>query len=421
MTIRIFPPDDFLEARVTLPLSKSMSARQLIISALTPGAQLPVDEVAVCDDTDMLVKALSHPDATDINVGAAGTTMRFLTAYYATRPSSHPVRLDGSERMRQRPIAPLVESLRALGADITYEGAEGFPPLIIKGKKLSGGRVEIDATKSSQYISALLMVAPTMDNGLELKLLGEPASKPYILMTLKMMADAGVEGELYDGVVTVPAGSYHTPTPPRPVEGDWSAAAVWYEAVALSGGIITVDNLAVEHSVQGDSALAQIYGRLGVDTLAQGDEGLPELSANPDADARANIDFSDNPDLAQYLVVTCTMLGIPFRFTGLSTLAVKETDRVEALRTELAKTGVFINVPVPGVMEWDGMRRPIAELPVFDTHDDHRMAMCLAPVALFMPGIGMRHPEVVSKSYPGFWDQLQNAGFKIVEEKETEA
>ena len=418
MAIRILPPEDFLEARVTLPLSKSMSARALVISALTEGAPLP-SPVSRCDDTDALVKALSDPTATDINVGAAGTTMRFLTAYYAARPGHLPVRLDGSERMRQRPIGTLVEALRTLGADIEYEGEEGFPPLLIRGKALEGGTLDIDASVSSQYISALLMVAPLMARGLRLNLRGEIASKPYIRMTLRMMEDAGIESDMTPDTVTVPHGTYTLPADPRPIEGDWSGAAVWYETEALAAGIITIDNLAVHDSVQGDSRLADIYSRLGVVTEAEGDEGVPELTANPDPDARAVIDFSDCPDLAQCVTVTCAMLGIPFRFSGLGTLAIKETDRVEALRRELAKIGVGIEIPAPGFMEWDGRRRPVTELPEFDTYDDHRMAMCLAPVALYMPGIIINNPEVVSKSYPEFWTQFESAGFTLLDPSVT--
>lgn len=412
MAYRIYPPDDFLDTRLTLPLSKSMSARAIIISALTPGAPLP-SPVAECDDTDALLAALSDPAATEVNVGPAGTTMRFLTAYYAATPGSS-VLLDGSERMRRRPIRVLVDALRTLGADISYAGAEGYPPLLIRGRSLRGGHLEMDATVSSQYISALLMVAPLMADGLRLTLRGEIASRPYILMTLAMMADHGVEGEFCDGTVTIPRATYTTPSP-RPIEGDWSGAAVWYEIEALAAGIITIDNLAVNGSVQGDSCLAGIYSRLGVVTEPEGDQGLPELSANPDPDARAIIDFSPCPDLAQYVTVTCVMLGIPFRFSGLHTLAIKETDRVEALRRELAKTGAIIEVPAPGIMEWDGRRRPITEVPVFDTYHDHRMAMCLAPVSLYMPGIVINDPGVVSKSYPTFWEQLSAAGFTIEE------
>ncbi len=412
MNYSLLPPDDFLEARLSLPLSKSMSARALIISALTPGAPLP-EPVAKCDDTDAMLAALSdHSEGLrTINVGAAGTTMRFLTAYYAATPGSN-VCLDGSDRMRQRPIGVLVDALRQLGADITYAGREGFPPLNIRGRQLRGGAVSLDSTVSSQYISALLMVAPTMTEGLTLTLLGEITSRPYILMTLKMMAAYGVEGELYAGTVTVPAATYRAHSTPVAIEGDWSAAGAWYAIEALSAGEIIIDNLAKD-SCQGDRCLADIFYSLGVDTDWEGEEGAPTLLAHPDADARLSYDFSDCPDLAQYVTVTCAMLGFPFSFTGLHTLAIKETDRVAALRAELLKCGIVVDTSVPGSMSWDGRRAPIRQLPVFDTYDDHRMAMCLAPVSLYIPGVVIRDVEVVSKSYPGFWDDLRAAGFTL--------
>ena len=416
MNLRIFPPEGFLETRLSLPLSKSMSARALIINALTPGAA-PLTRVAECDDTDAMLAALrGDADAgghRTINVGAAGTTMRFLTAYYGAIPGSD-VTLDGSERMRQRPIGILVDALRTLGADIRYEGAEGYPPLRIRGCRLKGGDLELDATVSSQYISALLMTAPVMEQGLRLTLLGEIASRPYILMTLKMMRDYGVDGELYVNTVTVPAGGYTVPASLREIEGDWSAAAAWYEIVALSAGAVTIDNL-TDDSCQGDRRLADLYSRLGVDTEWEGENGGTDLIANPDADARATIDFSECPDLAQYVTVTCVMLGIPFHFTGLHTLAIKETDRVAALCRELAKTGVMLNATVPGTLSWDGRRVPIMEMPVFDTYADHRMAMSLAPVALYIPGIIINDVEVVSKSYPQYWEDLRAAGFTLVD------
>lgn len=415
---RIFPPEDFMEARVTLPLSKSQSARALVIAALTPGAPAPAP-VAECDDTRLIANALSDPEAVEVDCGAGGTTMRFLTAFYAVQEGRR-VRLDGSERMRHRPIGVLVDALRALGADIEYEGEEGFPPLAVTGRRLEGGEIEMDATVSSQYISALLMAAPLMRQGLRIRFKGDPVSRPYIQMTLRLMADAGVEGELTPEGVSVPHGSYRAPACPRPIEGDWSAAAAWYETEAMAAGIINVSNLATEGSVQGDRRLADIYSRLGVVT-EPGEEGGTDLLANPDPDARAVIDFTDNPDLVPYATVTCAMLGYPFRFTGLGTLAIKETDRITALCAEMLKVGVVIDTPVHGVMEWDGRRNPIRELPVFETYDDHRMAMALAPASIFLPGIVICDPDVVSKSYPEFWEQLAGAGFTIQEiEEEAE-
>ncbi len=411
MNLRLLPPEDFLQTRLMLPLSKSMSARALIINALTPGAA-PLERVAECDDTDAMRHALSDPARKEVNIGAAGTTMRFLTAFYACQPGLE-VTLDGSERMRQRPIGVLVEALRSLGADIEYAGEEGFPPLHIRGRALKGGDLTLEASVSSQFISALLMAAPTMADGLRLHLEGEIVSRPYILMTLKMMADAGIDCELYRETATVKPGTYRPLPQPVEIEGDWSAAAVWYEITAISGGVVTIDNLA-EDSCQGDRVLARIYSRMGVDTEWEGEDGGTDLCANPDADARADIDFSECPDLAQCVTVTCAMLGYPFRFTGLQTLSIKETDRIEALRRELSKVGVEIEVEGPGIISWDGRRRPVTELPVFDTYDDHRMAMCLAPVALFMPGVIIRDAQVVSKSYPEFWEHMRDAGFTLL-------
>lgn len=411
MDFRILPPDGFVEARLSLPLSKSMSNRALIINALTPGAS-PLENVAQCDDTDAMRRALSSFDEADvINVGAAGTTMRFLTAFIASRPGCSLI-LDGSERMRHRPIAVLVDALRALGADIEYAGEEGFPPLRISGRRLKGGELTLDSTVSSQYISALLMVAPLMEDGLKLRLSGEAVSRPYILMTLRMMEDAGIESDFTADTVTVAPQTY------RPfateVEGDWSAAAAWYEIEALSSGAVTIDNLCRE-SCQGDRKLADIFARLGVVTEWEGEDGGTDLVASPDQEARLRIDFSDTPDLAQYVIVTCAMLGIPFHFTGLSTLAIKETDRVKAVCTELAKIGILLQPEGNDMLSWEGQRRPFTELPRFETYDDHRMAMCLAPIALYIPGIIINDAEVVSKSYPEFWDELRRAGFTLLD------
>ncbi|WP_297073065.1 3-phosphoshikimate 1-carboxyvinyltransferase [uncultured Duncaniella sp.] len=410
MDYRILPPEGFLEARLSLPLSKSMSNRALIINALTPGAR-PLEEVAVCDDTDAMRNALASQEAKEINIGAAGTTMRFLTAYFAAKEGSD-LLLDGSERMRHRPIKVLVEALRTLGADIEYAGEEGFPPLRIRGRRLAGGELKLDSSVSSQYISALLMIAPTMKEGLKLTFLGETVSRPYILMTLKMMEDAGIESDYFDDVVTIKPQTY------KPfdfkIEGDWSAAAAWYEIDAISSGAVTIDNLARE-SCQGDRKLADIFERLGVTTEWEGEDGGSDLIPSPDQDARLKVDFSDTPDLAQYVIVTCVMLGIPFRFTGLSTLAIKETDRVSALTAELAKIGVMLQPESRDVVAWEGQRRPIDALPVFDTYDDHRMAMCLAPISIFLPGIIIKDVEVVAKSYPEFWDEMRNAGFILLD------
>lgn len=409
MNYRIFPPDELLDTTLTLPLSKSISARSLIINALTPGSEA-LGPVAECDDTAALKAALADPSATEINVGAAGTAMRFLTAYFAVQEGREVV-VDGSERMRRRPIGPLVEALRELGAEISYTGEEGFPPLRIRGHKLRGGNLRMDASVSSQFVSALLMIAPTLKGGLTLTLEGSLVSRPYIVMTLGLMERAGVASDFYLETITVPEASYRPGLPP--VEPDWSAASAWYEIAAISSGWVTFTSLP-ELSLQGDRDCASLYSRLGVDTTFTADEGT-QLSANPDQEPRLTQDFTSTPDLVQGAAVTCAMLGIPFRFTGLQTLAIKETDRCGALVAELAKLGLMITREGDDTLVWDGKRMPVREMPEFDTYDDHRMAMALAPVALFIPGVVIRNPEVVSKSYPDYWAHLAAAGFRIID------
>lgn len=412
MNYRIFPPEELLEADIRLPLSKSVSNRVLIINALTPG-EVPDVEVAQCDDTAVTVSALaSKSDYVDI--GAAGTAMRFLTAYFAATPG-RTVTLDGSERMRRRPIRALVDALRCCGAHIEYVGDEGYPPLRIAGAHLAGGEVSVDASISSQYVSALLMVAPTMQNGLTLTLDGEVSSRPYINMTLELMRRHGVESSREGNVISVVPGQYEPCA--ETVEADWSAASYWYELEALTSGWVTLRGLDSE-STQGDSRVAAIYEALGVTTDFEGETGGVDLMASPDLSPLLVMDLSDTPDLAQAIVVTCTMIGVPFRFSGLASLKIKETDRLEALRNELLKVGIVVEIENDDTMEWDGRRRPINELPEFDTYDDHRMAMAFAPVAIYLPGIVVRDAEVVSKSYPEYWNDLRSAGFRIVDASE---
>lgn len=424
MDLRILPPDEILQARITLPLSKSVSNRALIISALTPGSPAP-SAVAECRDTDAMLAALSS-SSSEINIGAAGTAMRFLTAFFAAAPDHRglTIILDGTERMRRRPIGPLVDALRALGAEIEYAGEEGFPPLRITGRELRGGKIDIPADVSSQYISALLMIAPVMTDGMTLTLTGRIMSEPYIRMTLAMMTRCGAEAEMRGNVITVAPRGY-TPGASLPAEADWSAAAFWYEIDALTAGWVTLAGGLAPDSIQGDRAAAKLFERFGVTTSfddLDDPEADAELSANPELAPRFDADLSANPDLAQALIVTAAMLGLPFNVSGLASLRIKETDRIEALRRELLKVGVVVEIEETGfadtadiVMSWDGTRRPIFELPVFDTYDDHRMAMALAPAAIYIPGIIIRQAEVVEKSYPGFWDDLRSAGFTLEE------
>lgn len=405
-----------LQGTISLPTSKSISARALTISALTGGTQ--PQGLSDCDDTHALQAAIAHRPAI-IDIGAAGTAMRFGTALFACTPGEHV--LTGSPRMLERPIGLLVDALRSLGADITYEGTEGFPPLRVKGHPLKGGHTTIPASVSSQYISALLMIAPTMTEGLTLTLEGEIASRPYIDMTLAIMkaygaqADWTAEGQ----AIRVAAGGYR-PTE-WTVEPDWSAASYWYEMVALSDdaeACICLKGLRAE-SLQGDSCISQIFLPLGVKTTFT-DEGavLTKTAAVESLD----LDFTHCPDLAQTVVATCAMMGVAFHFNGLKSLKIKETDRIVALQTELRKLGVEVAADNESMtLTTDAaalfksrLRLEIAQASApIATYADHRMAMAFAPCAYRFPGLAIAHPEVVSKSYPAFWADLERVGATI--------
>ncbi len=407
MVYCIFPPDEFNEISIELPLSKSISNRALVINSLTKGA-FPFSEIAKCDDTDVMLSALTC-DNNSINIGAAGTAMRFLTAYFASQ-EGRSITLDGSARMRQRPIKALVDALRACGAEIEYIENEGYPPLLIKGKKLSGGEITLPASISSQYISALLMIAPTMINGLKLTLEGEIISRPYILMTLSMMKTWGVNSEFYGNTISIEPGEYK-PTK-FDVEGDWSASSYWYEIATLSSEEISIGKLNI-NSIQGDSHIAEIFKHLGI--ISSYNDNSVKLSPSPDFAPRLCLNMSEQPDLAQTIVVTCCLLGIPFHIKGLSTLKIKETDRLSALQCELKKLSFAINIENDSELSWDGERIPVYEMPTIETYNDHRMAMAFAPASIFIPGLKINDIEVVSKSYPLYWEHLRQIGFKIEE------
>jgi len=408
MNYRIYPPEELIETEITLPLSKSISNRALILDALTPDAVHP--EVAKCDDTDVMLSALADPAAESIDIGAAGTAMRFLTALMAAS-EGRTVTIDGSDRMRQRPIGPLVDALRKLGADIDYAGQEGFPPLTIRGRRLTGGSISIDSSVSSQYISALLMIAPVMEHGLELTLEETVTSRPYIEMTIGMMRARGAVVEASPSCIKVAPGTYVAVD--ESVEADWSAASYWFEIAALSSGFITLRGLRGK-SLQGDAAVAKLMEVTGLSHEWQPDGSL-ELLPTPDPGARLVADMSGTPDIVQTLAVTCCLLAIPFRFGGLHTLRIKETDRLAALSDELIKMGFPIETDGDDEIMWDGRRYPVYEAPAIDTYADHRMAMAFAPAALYFPGLQINDVEVVSKSYPGFWDDLRQAGFTLEE------
>lgn len=405
-----------LNTSVKLPASKSISNRALIICALAgvKEEKLP-DNLSDCDDTEVIVEAMrSMPDVIDIK--AAGTAMRFMTAFLAATDNGEHV-LTGTERMKQRPIKVLVKALRQLGADITYDGVEDYPPLRIKGKKLNGGSLEIEGNVSSQYISALLLIGPMLRDGLELRLIGDIISRPYIDLTLWTMREFGADAE-WTSVDTITVKPKPYVPHPYLVENDWSAASYWYEMVALSDQQdieVRLDGL-MDGSKQGDSSVRYIFSLLGVKTLfGTKEDGKPTtvtLRKSPHRIPRLEYDFLNSPDLAQTFVVTCAMKGIHFRFKGLQTLKIKETDRIEALKTEMRKLGFVIHDVDGRELVWDGERCEPEEIPAIDTYNDHRMALAFAPVAMKQP-IVINNPEVVSKSYPHYWQDLQQAGFIV--------
>lgn len=410
-------------ADIALPASKSVSNRALLLQALCQEKRYTIANLAVCDDTEHMEQgvAAKRAGAPLIDIGATGTAMRFLTAYLAITKGE--TIITGSERMKQRPIGTLVEALRKLGADITYINKEGYPPLRICGKRLQGGELEIEAGISSQYISALLMVAPCFTEGLTLHLKGDIASRTYIELTLDLMRRYGAVAEWTNGqTIRVNPGTYEDT--PLSVEGDWSAASYWYElaAVAAHQGHevdILLRGLTAE-SQQGDRVVAEMYELLGIKTvyteegarLFGGNFHLSSLTSAPTGvDLRFNFplekDFTHCPDIAQTLAVTYCLLGIPFRLGGIHSLRIKETDRVAALIAELRKLGYVLRAEGDERLLWDGTRCTPDEHPTIATYDDHRMAMAFAPAALCYKNLAIEHPEVVTKSYPTFWEDLK--------------
>ena len=409
MNYRIIAPRR-IEGEIDLPASKSISNRVLLLNALcaTPGR---LSNLAQCDDTDAVLSALAQPDASEVNIGAAGTAMRFLTAYFATREGREVV-IDGTERMRQRPIGVLVDALRQLGADIEYVEAEGYPPLKITGTRLHGGALTVSGSVSSQYITAILLIAPVI-GGITLTIEGEIMSRPYIDMTLALMARYGVKAEWRENVIHVPAGEYTALD--FTVEADWSAASYWWAMQAIvPQSRISLKGLEPQ-SLQGDSRIAELMSQMGVTGNWCG--RYLDLRSNGGVGCCCSTfaDLSGTPDIAQTLVVMLCLMGRPFRITGLRTLRIKETDRLEALRTELRKLGYVVKVEGDDAISWH-FETPAAEAsPHICTYHDHRMAMAFAPAAIRFPGLIIDDAQVVSKSYPLFWEHLRQAGFKIEE------
>ena len=401
MELILHAPKKIIKGSILLEGSKSISNRLLILQKLCPGG-FDIENLSPSDDTNTLKKLLLS-DEELLDVGAAGTTMRFLTAYFAIAEGTRI--LTGSERMKKRPIKILVDALITLGADITYLEAEGYPQIRINGKKITGGKLAIRADVSSQYISALMMIGPLLENGLILELKGNIGSFPYINMTLKTMEELGIKNKFFKNTITIFPGVY------KPInmkaESDWSAASYYFSICALSeGSKISIHGL-MELSLQGDSVLPEIYDQLGVTCSFKGD--ILELENTGELVEELYYDFTDCPDLAQTVAVTCAALGVNGQFTGVESLKIKETDRTQALSNELAKFGVDF-------FEEDGFwilnGETSANGPVkINTYEDHRMAMCFAPLAIKHGQIIIEDPLVVKKSYPSFWSDLESLGF----------
>jgi 3-phosphoshikimate 1-carboxyvinyltransferase len=399
-----------LKGEIHLTASKSESNRALIIQALC-AEEFDIDNLSISNDTVVLKELLSS-QSDELSVNLAGTAMRFLTAYLAIQNKE--VLLTGAQRMKERPIKVLVDVLREMGAEISYEEKEGYPPLKIKGKKLFGEKVSIDGGISSQYISALLMIATKLEDGLIISFEGEIISKPYINMTIEMMRYFGAEVQWENNSIVVVAGNYKAID--FKVEADWSAASYWYSMVALAKEAdITLYGLKQE-SLQGDSVVQEIYKTFGVAT--EFIKGGIRLTKSPIINYQSSIiNFKDCPDIAQTVAVTCAALNIPAKLTGLKTLRIKETDRIAALQTELTKLGFLVDVEgddflINRLSHTCGNLSDDAQESIH-TYDDHRMAMAFAPLALQNP-INIEDENVVAKSYPNFWKDLQHVGFKMV-------
>lgn len=394
-----------INGKVKLPASKSISNRVLILNALSD-SDMSVENLSDCDDTNHMLDVLNSDDCR-FNIGHAGTAMRFLTAFLSRIVGRWEI--TGSERMQQRPIGVLVDALNKLGAHIEYTGQNGYPPLCIYGSYLKGGAIEIPASVSSQYISAILMIAPYMADGLQLTLTGKIVSRTYIDMTIALQREFGAEISVKDHYIHVKSGNYR-PVHYR-VESDWSGASYFYELLAIAeSGTIVLPGLLPE-SLQGDSHQTEIWKQLGVHTRFTSQGAV--IDKKDSNQTVLKYDFTEMPDLVQSFAVACCMRNIPFEFSGVETLRIKETDRISALITELKKLGYLLKTGECGQLIWDGECGQAEIHPRIMTYNDHRMAMAFAPAALKHPGLTIADQEVVSKSFPTYWEQFSALGFKF--------
>lgn len=397
-----------ITANIKLPASKSISNRVLIINALSFNPYV-IKNLSDSDDTRVLEAALGS-NQIKFDIGHAGTAMRFLTAFLSKIVGVWQV--TGSERMKQRPIGILVDALSELGAKIEYIENEGYPPLKIYGSHLKGKKLKLDGSVSSQFISALLMIAPTIENGLILELLGEVTSQSYIELTLKLMQQFGIQYKWEENQITVPEQKYLPME--YTVEADWSGASYWYQIASLCDtSEVFLENLRLK-SLQGDARIAKWFEEFGI-ISEQKENGVLLLKSENKIPGKLELNFIENPDMAQTIACLCVAKKIPFHFTGLKTLKIKETDRIGALQSELQKFGAKLVEPKPGELAWNGNLEWTTSdnIPVIETYHDHRMALAFAPMAMAGLKMAIKDPMVVTKSYPRFWDDLKKTGFYV--------
>lgn len=399
------PTKNLIKAIIKITGSKSESNRILLLQALYPNVK--IENTSNSDDAQVMQKGLKQSNG-EIDIHHAGTAMRFLTAYFATQEGKEVV-LTGSQRMTERPIGVLVDALRSLGADISYVKNDGFPPLKIKGKKITKQRVSLPADISSQYISALLLNASSLENGLEIELIGKITSVPYIKMTLALLSQLHIENS-FEGNTIIILPKKEVASNTLVVESDWSSASYFYSICALAdiGSEITLSAYK-ENSLQGDSVLAIIYKSFGVETIFEDHNVILKKTAKHQTGI-IEVDLANAPDIAQTIAVSAFGLRMPCHLTGLHTLKIKETDRLEALKTELSKLGA--NISVTDKTLTLSTSKDIIDNISIDTYNDHRMAMAFAPLAL-KTSILINDAEVVSKSYPDFWDDMKSVGLNV--------
>jgi 3-phosphoshikimate 1-carboxyvinyltransferase len=411
MNLKLHKASSINHSTIHLPGSKSISNRILIIKALS-GLDFTIRNSSDSDDTKHLNEALQYyTNSNLINVGHAGTDMRFLTAFLSLKNGSY--ELTGSDRLQQRPVKDLVEVLKTLGADISYKNKEGYPPLLISGKQLSGGKVEISGSVSSQFITALLLVAPYFTNGLELTIIGDLVSKPYVNMTIELMKEFGASVIWKDHEISVQPVPYTYTKKEFLVESDWSAASYYYSIVALSklNTSLPINGL-FQKSLQADSVSAEIYKNFGV-TTSYSENEITITKSTTVLKSELEYNFIECPDIAQTLVCTSVGLQIPFTFTGLQTLKVKETDRIVALKNEFAKFGIELVVSDNSI-QWLVTKSLNNSNVSIAAYNDHRMAMSFATLSVLLDEVIIEDANVVSKSYPLFWEHLKSIGINQI-------